>query len=128
MWFLQLFTLDKNLFIKLIDNKGEVYTGDEVDDDDDEISVKSKQGDNSTGQCSFQFSFCLLQMSRTKPSAALSEPGQGLVSTSKTILAGWVWGWGLGLGGGCGVGVGASTFKTILGSFQFKIQLQMALL
>ena len=89
MWFLQLFTLDKNLFIKLIDNKGEVYTGDEVDDDDDdEISVKSKQGDNSTGQCSFQFSFCLLQMSRTKPSAALSEPGQGLVSTSKTILVG----------------------------------------
>ena len=52
MWFLQLFTLDKNLFIKLIDNKGEVYTivpDDEVDGDDDEISVKSKQGDNSTG-------------------------------------------------------------------------------
>ena len=58
MWFLQLFILDKNLFIKLIDNKGEVYTGDEVDDDDDdEISVKSKQGDNSTGQCSFSFHF-----------------------------------------------------------------------
>ena len=60
MWFLQLFTLDKNLFIKLIDNKGEVYTivpDDEVDGDDDEISVKSKQGDNSTGQCSFSFHF-----------------------------------------------------------------------
>ena len=60
MWFLQLFTLDKNLFIKLIDNKGEVYTivaGDEVDDDDDKISVKSKQGDNSTGQYSFSFHF-----------------------------------------------------------------------
>ena len=49
MWFLQLFTLDKNLLIKLIDRKSEVYAtvdaGDEVDVDDDDggVIVKAKR-------------------------------------------------------------------------------------
>ena len=53
------FTLDKTLCIKLFDSKSKVYTivaaGDEVDiDDDGDVIVTAKHGDNSTGagQCS----------------------------------------------------------------------------
>ena len=54
------FTLDKTLLIKLIDSRSKVNTivaaGDEVDiDDDGDVIVKAKQGDNSNtgaGQCS----------------------------------------------------------------------------
>ena len=53
MWFLQIFTLDKTLCIKLFDSKSKVYTivaaGDEVDiDDDGDVIVKAKQNDNSS--------------------------------------------------------------------------------
>ena len=76
MWFLQLFTLDKNLFIKLIDNKGEVYTivaGDEVDDDDDEISVKSKQGDNLSDSPTDLTESGLGNLTRSSPMAPTSS-------------------------------------------------------